>query len=79
LEIVFAAIVSLTAVIVTLLSVVTARQQREIADLWKQVGDLNEVIISHSTQTIQTAEAIVDAFDAQNEINSMLIEGFKRG
>lgn len=78
-EIVFAAIVSLTAVIVTLLSVVTARQQREIADLWKQVGDLNEVIISHSTQTIQTAEAIADAFDAQNEINSMLIRGFKRG
>jgi len=69
--------VSLTAVMVTLLSVITARQQREIESLWKEIRGLNEHIIAEMTASIKVNEGTRAALEIQAEINEALFAQMK--
>jgi len=76
-EIVLAVSVSLLAVLVTMLSIVTARQQREIETLWKEIRGLNEHLIAEMTANIKVNDGTRAAMEIQAEINEALLNMVK--
>lgn len=76
-EIVLAVSVSLLAVLVTLLAVVTGRQQREIETLWKEIRGLNEHLIAEMSANIKVNDGTRAAMEIQAEINEALLNMVK--
>lgn len=76
-EWVLAVSVSLIAVMVTLLSVITGRQQKEIEALWREIRGLNEHIIAEMSANIKVNEGTRAALEIQAEINEALFAKMK--
>lgn len=73
-ELLMAISVSLLAVIVTLLAIVTGRQQKEIECLWQEVRGLNEHLIADMKLRQKLDEGTRAAFEIQGEINEALLK-----
>lgn len=73
-ELVLAVSVSLMAVLVTFLAIITGRQQKEIESLWKQIRDINEHLIQAISHSIKSDEGTRATFEIQNEINEAFLK-----
>lgn len=73
-ELLLAISVSCIAVLVTLLSIVTGKQQREIESLWTEIRGLNEHIIAEMTANIKVNEGTRASLEIQAEINEALLK-----
>lgn len=71
-ELLLAISVSLLAVLVTLLSVITGKQQKEIESLWKEIRGINEHLVETETANIKTHEGTRAAMEIQAEINETI-------
>jgi hypothetical protein len=76
-ELVLAVSVSLMAVLVTFLAIITGRQQKEIESLWKEIRGLNEHLIEEMTANIKVNDGTRAAMEIQAEINEALLNMVK--